>query len=197
MMTSHPALLLVLAGLGLQACVPDLTSKGGNAGPWEPPENQWPLREPPANLVGTGFAEGQVPPDFRLVDQHGDEVSLWQFYGSVVLLDVSTMWCGPCQEVASHTEDTYEAFKDDGFMYLTVLHEDVENRPPNQEDLEEWAEGFDITAPVLADGDQATGAAVTQGQYPAVLVIGRDMTVIDRPRSLDAATIDRAIEDAL
>jgi len=188
---------LVMTGVGLQGCVPDLTSSGANAGPWEAPENQWPLREPPANLVGTGFAEGQVPPDFRLLDQHGDEVSLWQFYGSVVLLDVSTMWCGPCQEIAGHTEATYDSFKDDGFMYLTVLHEDVENRPPTTEDLEEWAAGFGISAPILADGDQATGAAVTQGQYPAVIVIGRDMTIVDRPRSLDAATIDGAIEDAL
>ncbi len=189
--------LLAIASVGLQGCVPDLTSGGANAGHWAPPENQWPLQEPPANLVGTGFAEGQVPPDFRLLDQHGDDVSLWQFYGSVVLLDVSTMWCAPCQEIAQHTEATYEAFKDDGFMYLTVLHEDVENRPPTIEDLEEWATSFGISAPVLADGDQATGAAVTQGQYPAVIVIGRDMTIADRPRSLDAATIDRAIEDAL
>ena len=181
----------------LVGCSPDLTSSGASAGPWRAPDNRWPLSEPPAGLVGNGFAEGQTPPDFRLTDQHGDEVSLWQFYGQVVLLDISTMWCGPCQEVASHTQSTADAFEGEGFVYLTVLHEDVENEPPTIGDLNEWAEAFGIEAPVLADGDQATGAAVTQGQYPAVMVIGRTMEVVERPRALDAATIDGAIEDAL
>ncbi len=145
--------------------------------------------------MGTGYQEGQVPPDVRLVDQHGDEVSLWQFYGDVVLLDISTMWCGPCQEIASHTEATYEAYKDEGFIYLTVLHEDVDRRPPDDADLEQWDELFGLTSPVLADGGRATGAAVTY--YPAVLVIDRTMKVADRPDSLEQSTIEAAIEDAL
>jgi len=186
-------LLCVLVG-----CVPDLTTSGQNAGPWEAPENQWPLAEPPSGLVVTGFAEGQVPPDFRLLDQHGDEVSLWQFYGSVVLLDVSTMWCGPCQEVAKHTEETYEAFKDDDFMYLTVLQQDVHNEDPDLEDLNEWAEMFEITAPILADPQgQATGPVVQQNQFPALLIIDRDLTVHTRVGQASDAALTEAVDALL
>src|SRR5688500_8285864 len=85
---------------------------------WEPPENSWETGAPAADLVGEGYAVGDVVPDFRLLDQHGDEVSLWQFYGSVVLLDVSTIWCGPCQDLAWDTEATWTDFRDEGFVYL-------------------------------------------------------------------------------
>jgi thiol-disulfide isomerase/thioredoxin len=186
-----------LVALTISGCVPQLTSSGIDGGPWQAPANRWNVSDPPEDLVNVGFSVGQTPPDFRLLDQFGEEVSLWQFYGRVVLLDVSTMWCGPCQEVASHTQNTFEEHVDDGFMYLTVLHEDVENRPPTQDDLNLWADYYQIKAPVLADGDQATGLAVTQGQYPAVMVIGRDMKIATRPRSLDEGSIYDAIIDAL
>jgi thiol-disulfide isomerase/thioredoxin len=184
---------LVLAS----GCIPQLYSSGGAAGPWSAPENDWPMSDPPAGLVGEGYHEGQTAPDVRLLDQHGQEVSLWQFYGQVVLFDISTMWCGPCQDIATHTEATYEDYVDDGFMYLTILHEDVHNEPPTVDDLVEWAGAFGITSPVLADGDQLTAGAVTQGQYPAVLVIDRSMKVATRVKSLTDAEIRAAIDDAL
>src|SRR5687768_2227270 len=91
-------------------CVPHLYSSGGAGQPseWVAPENTWTVTPPPATLEAQGYGEGDVIPDFRLVDQHGDEVSLWQFYGNVILLDVSTIWCGPCQQLALETEHTWE-----------------------------------------------------------------------------------------
>ena len=83
---------------------------------WEAPENDWPSNEPPNTLEGEGFSEGQVPHDFRVPDQHGDEVSLWQFYGSVILLDISTMWCGPCQQIAREVDEPWKDYRDQGFM---------------------------------------------------------------------------------
>ena len=57
-------------------------------------------REDARDLAQEGFREGQVIPDMRLMDQYGDEVSAWQFYGMVIALDFSTEWCAPCQELA-------------------------------------------------------------------------------------------------
>ena len=134
--------------------------------------------------------------DFRLQDQFGDEVSLWQFWGDVVLVDISTIWCGPCQELAASTQATFEHFEDDGFMYLTIIQQDVEGNPPKQVDVVEWAEAFGIEAPVLGDGDEVV-AAVRQNQFPALLLLDRKMKVHERVTPPDAGVVDAAIEDLL
>ena len=179
--------------VGAAACVPRLESSGLGGGEWFAPTNDWPMSEPPDDLSGVGFFEGQVVPDFRLADQFGNEVSLWQFYGQVVLIDVSTMWCSPCQQIAVHTEETYLDYVDRDFMYLTILHENVHNEPPSQTDLNQWVDSFGITSPVLADGQQLTAGAVTQGQYPALLVVDRKMKVAERIK----VALDEEIRDAI
>jgi peroxiredoxin len=187
------ASLLVLAG-----CAPHLYTNGAGAEDWVPPTNGWSLTEPPADLQPAGWQPGQVAPDFRLTDQFGDDVSLWQFYGNVVLLDVSTMWCAPCQTIAADAEETWRDFEDQGFVYVTVLHEDEHNEPPDLEDVNRWADAFGITAPVLADPDRSgTGSSVTQGQYPSMMVIGRDMVVDERVVDLTDAGVRKAIEASL
>ncbi len=180
-------------------CVPELyTSGGSNGAVWEAPEpNAWQGATPPANLVAQGYQEGQVPPDLRLVDQFGDEVSLWQFYGDVVLLDISTMWCAPCQELAQHTQETWVDYRDDGFTYVTVLQQDVEGGDVDVEELNEWTSAFGIEAPTLADPDRLTEAAISQGQYPAVLVLDRNMKVATRVKTVTDGEVRRAIEDVL
>ncbi len=189
----------LLTVMGLVGCAPHLYTSGGEGqdGAWIAPTNQWPIERPPADLRGEGFAVGQVIPDVRLVDQHGDEVSLWQFYGRVVILDVSTMWCAPCQELATGTQATADAFSDRPFSYLTVLHENVESQPPTQEDTMLWAENFGIEGPVLADGDKLTADVVLQGQYPAVLLIGPGLVVEERVNPPTDEEIRVVVERAL
>ena len=184
--------------LALVACTPELYTSAGPGGEWtwSAPDNQWPAGEPPAQTVGDGFSIGQVPPDFRLPDQFGDEVSLWQFHGKVVLLDISTMWCAPCQELAQGTQATQEEFGEE-LVYLTVIQEDVASEPPTLDDLNLWADNFGISSPVLGDGDKATAGAVQQGQYPAVLVLGRDLRVVQRVNPPDDAGVHTAISEIL
>lgn len=164
---------------------------------WKAPENDWPSNEPPNTLQGEGFSEGQVPHDFRFPDQHGDEVSLWQFYGSVILLDISTMWCGPCQQIAREVDETWKDYRDQGFMYLTVLPEDLEKGTVSDSDLNEWASNFDIEAPVLAD-NEGYGYLVEPNQvWPVVMLIDRQMRIVAERIAPNDDAIRNAIEGAL
>jgi peroxiredoxin len=147
-------------------------------------------------MVGQGWDVGQIAPDFRLLDQHGDSVSLWQFYGKVIVVDISTMWCAPCQDLAVGTQDTYQRHIDD-MMYITILHENLGGEAPTDDDVNRWADDFGITAPVLADGDTETGSAVLAGSYPALLVVNRDLTVNERVSNPEEALLEAAIEAAL
>ena len=128
---------------------------------------------------------------------HGDQVSLWQFYGNVILLDISTMWCGPCQQIARHVDETWNDYRDEGFVYLTVLPEDTEKNLADTDDLNEWAEAFDINAPILADHEGYGYAVEPTQQWPVLMLIDRKMTIVaDRLTPSDEAVRD-AIESEL
>lgn len=196
----------VAVSLILGGCVPELVTSGPKVitGDFVAPPNSWPVSEilPPNEVECGGFDVGDTVCEFRLKDQFGDEVSLWQFWGDVIVLDISTIWCIPCQKLAASTQATYDHFKDDGVMYLTVLQEDANSNPPDTQDLNDWGDAFGIQAPILADGHEnqgsrATGAAVTGGQFPGVLLIDRNMKVQRRVVPPDAETLDGAIEDLI
>jgi len=169
----------------LLACTPKLYSPEDNDtdnGVWSAPENSWYSEVPPSSLSEQGFREGDVPPDFRMIDQLGDEVSLWQFYGHLIIVDISALWCGPCQDLAEEVEHTQEAYADDGVTYMTLLPENLTNDPPTLDELEYWADAFGISAPVLSDDEEWSYNVVTPGStsgFPRLMLIGRDMRIID------------------
>lgn len=188
-------------------CAPHLYSDGTGDVEWTAPENDWPSAAPPPGLKGSGLAEGQVAIDIRGTDQFGKEVSLWQFWGLYVLVDISTMWCAPCQELGKGTEDVYQEFRDKGFMYLTVLHEDIDNGEVSLEELNQWAglpalgegEHDTITSPVIEDfkGESGSISAVHANQYPVALLIGPDMKVVERVEPVTESRIVELLEETL
>ena len=139
--------------LAMIACVPHLNTEHPvePVGEWTAPENSWATSPPPAGLEGEGFDVGDIVVDVRLPDQFDDEVSVWQFFGHLVVLDVSTMWCAPCRELAETTQHTVDTYGD-ALQYVTVLQEDPDGDPPTTEDLGSWANVYGLSTPVLGDG---------------------------------------------
>jgi thiol-disulfide isomerase/thioredoxin len=180
-------------------CVPVLES-GEKDSAWEAPENSWPMGEPPAELDDDGFEQGDVARDLRMLDQNGEEVSLWQFYGMVVLLDISAEWCAPCRNLAEETQETQDDYEDQGFIYLTLLGEDNQGDTPVSEAvLDLWAEDFGLTTPVVSDlVDHRTElVGYPTSSYPRILVIDRAMTVaVDNVIPQDSE-VRNAIESVL
>lgn len=188
--------------LCLVACVPVLTSPdaddSASSSSWVAPDNDWEKSAPPDDLEGEGFGVGQVAPDMRLYDQNGEEVSLWQFYGSVVVVDVSTMWCAPCQQLADEICAVQTDYGDQGFVYLTVLPQNEIGEPPTNEDLNEWTGDHGICAPVLGDDVGYGLTLVPDGAFPNLSIIGRDMVVVeDKISPAEDAHIRDLIESLL
>jgi len=198
-------MLVYLLAMG---CVPVLESPNtgsADSGPdtedcsWEALQNTWEQSTPPNCLEAQGFEEGQVVPDMRLVDQHGDTVSLWQFYGDLIVLDFSTMWCAPCAVLAEGVDETWEEFEGEGFMYLTVLSQDVFSNVPDVEDLTQWADDHSITAPVLSDDGTYTDEVIPPGaSFPLLMLIDRNMKVsVGQITPAEDAAVRSAVEAAL
>jgi hypothetical protein len=189
--------------LAAGGCIPHLEGNSAEkCGAWVAPENSWTdpsLTGPPDGLCGEGYSKGQVAPDVRLTAQNGEEVSLWQFYGDVVLLDVCTIWCDPCQKLGETADATYQARKDDGFLYFTVIQEDFDGNPPDDADLNSWGDSYGISTPIVADttDPRVTATAIVNGFLPGVLVLDREMKVVARVNPPNTEEVDAAIDAAL
>ena len=69
--------------------------------------------------------------------------------------------------------------------------------PTDQDDLNDWATTFGITAPVLSDDQGYSYVIEPNGSYPTLLVIDRDMRVAeDRVEPAEDGTV-RTIVEAL
>jgi thiol-disulfide isomerase/thioredoxin len=200
----------VVLGVVGTACAPRLYSDAIVDTTWVAPNNSWRVSTPPDGLVGQGLSVGQTAVDIRGVDQFGDEVSLWQFYGRHVLIDLGTLWCGPCRELAMGTEALNQEFLDEDVVYLTVLLENNEGDAPTVEELNLWASlpsyhpdpehPYDlITAPVIADPKGVSGSslAIRQNNYPVALLVGPDMQVIERIEPVSEARIEEVLAEAV
>lgn len=129
---------------------------------------------------------GSRPPNYTDTDQFGNQLGLHQFYGSVVLLDLSYVGCEPCKDVAKEVEAIYQARKDRCFTLITTMDAGLDgSTPPTPQELQSWAEEFGISAPILRI-DQAEDAKIQEhvvGRspgstgYPSYAVLDRDLTI--------------------
>ena len=171
------SLLMMLWSVG---CVPVLTSPKDSADQscWETVDNNWVAQTPRTGLEASGFGIGETPPNMCMTDQFGNNVSLWQFYEQLILLNVSSEWSGASQILASGVEQIWTDYRNRKFMYLTLLTEDVLFDTPSVETLEQWSNHFSITAPVLSDSEGYREQLVPTGTYPTLILINRNMEVI-------------------
>lgn len=156
---------------------------------WAFGSGQWPDFSDEADAAGvdgSDYAEGEVFPDFSAVDQFGNEVSLYQFYGYVILIDFSAGWCSPCRDVASGAEAMWEEHREDGFI---IIHALIDNNQGSgnvsQGFVESWVEDYDIEFPVLAGGtgtepydDAYAGlyyAGLNEGYIPYMILLNQDL----------------------
>ncbi len=64
--------------------------------------------------------KGMPAPDFTLPDLDGKMVSLADFKGQVVLLNIWATWCAPCVEEMPSMQTLYQELKDEKFIILAV-----------------------------------------------------------------------------
>ena len=165
---------------------------------WLTPDNSWPTAEPLC-LEAEGFEVGEIVPDIRLLDQNGDEVSLWQFYGDLIFMDISAEWCAPCSILAEGAAELMAEVEGEGVSMVTIMFNGGDSDPLTQEELQSWADKGGNIAPVLADDGTWTNQVIPPGgSYPALILIDRDMRVLlDDIRPPNDYAVLHAIEENL
>lgn len=67
-----------------------------------------------------GLAPGRRAPEFTLPDLSGEEISLQEFRGQVVMLNFWSAACAPCREKMPGIQRLYDEFKAAGFAVVAV-----------------------------------------------------------------------------
>ncbi len=134
------------------------------------------------SFTNVGWTEGQVPPDFQLVDQFGDPLCLWQMVGKWVVMDSSTLWCEPCKRIAKTVNCQAEQYGDD-VVYATFIVQDAQSAPADVSHAQLWAEEYDLMGetqtPVIADGGQiVTSNFPGNGAFPVIMLLNPDLEVV-------------------
>ncbi len=117
---------------------------------------------------GVGTDEGQFPPPFTLPDLHGNDVSLSDFEGKVVVLDLWATWCPPCRVEIPFLVSLHEEFEDQGLVVVGVGLDQG-----GAADLAPFAKEIGMEYTVLVGGrsvQQAYGVTA----IPTSFVIARD-----------------------
>lgn len=90
-------------------------------------------------------------PTLTLTDLNGQPVSLQDYRGKVVLVNLWATWCPPCRAEMPTLEGYYRDHHNEGFVILAV---EVGGDPHDQ--IVNFAERFDLTFPVLEDPQGAS-----------------------------------------
>ena len=141
--------------------------------------------------AGSGVDVGDQAPAFTLADSAGNEVSLADFEGQVVVLE----WTNPdCPFVKRHYDEgtmtTLEAeYDDQGVVWLTVNSTNYMDAGANAG----FGKAEKITWPILVDQDGTVGHAYGAATTPHMFVIAADGAVVyegaidDDPRGSNEA----------
>jgi peroxiredoxin len=133
---------------------------------------------------------GDVAPVFSLLDTLGKPVSLTSFRGKYVLLDFWASWCGPCRQLNPEVLKLYNAYKDKGFMVLSVSVDANEAswKKAIVQDKLTWPQVRDAEGKVISTY-HVTGYPQSFFINPEGKIIGRDLNKEQLEAKLKEITI--------
>ena len=139
------------------------------------------------------LASGEsFPLEFTYTDVDGEEHSLSDYAGQVVIVDFWGTWCPPCRAEIPSFIKLQKAYGNDGLQILGLNYGDEE------EEAAEYAEGNDINYPTGLGADETREMVPGFRGYPTTVFVGRDGEVKLKVVGLhDYAFLDAIVSELL
>lgn len=133
------------------------------------------------------LTDGEPAPDFTLPSLAGEEITLSDFKGKVILLKLATTWCPTCKELSGEIKRVAKTLAEHDVVFLEVFVQDSEKMITN------YLKGteYPMTYHALLDDGQAY-RAYNVYLIPRLLVIDAEQFV-----RFDSAGRNVAAEDIL
>jgi peroxiredoxin len=124
-----------------------------------------------------GVEVGHKAPAYSTSNLAGEEVSLDDYLGQVVLVNIWATWCGPCRVEMPSIQALYDHYKDRGF---TVLAVSIDAGPGYTEKVREFVAELELTFPILLDPDGRITKAFQTIGVPETFVLDREGRIVKR-----------------
>ena len=143
---------------------------GWAQGASSPPKNRTIPESTPAPKLSS------PAPDFTLESLTGNNPSLSDYRGKVVLLNFWATWCGPCKILTPWFVELQNAYGPQGLQIIGVaLDEDA-----TKAEIAEFADKMRVNYPILIGNEKVARAYGGIPAMPASFFIGRDGKIIDK-----------------
>jgi len=120
-----------------------------------------------AAAVGPSAMVGQTAPVLDLRDDHGNAVSLAQYRGKVVVMNLWASWCPPCRAELPDLQTVAQEYAKDGVVIVGV------NQGESPQRAAAFAQSLDIHFPIWIDDAQRYGRVYAALGLPTTVVIDR------------------------
>jgi peroxiredoxin len=106
-------------------------------------------------------------PQFSLTARGGQNVSLAQYKGQVVMINFWASWCGPCRQEMPLLEGIYKKYNKLGFTMLGV------NVEPDSNAANAWLKETPVSFPILYDTESKVSKLYDVAGMPTSVIIDR------------------------
>ncbi len=121
--------------------------------------------------------EERMAPDFTLCDTNGTKVSLSEFKGKVIYLDIWASWCRPCIAQAPFAEELHAAFKDNPNIAFVNISLDKDTLKWKQRIAEKHMTGIHLLSPEGIESDIQKNYNVTG--IPRFIIIDKNGMIVE------------------
>ncbi len=118
-------------------------------------------------LPAASLAAGTPAAAFQLPAAAGDQVSLADLKGQVVLINFWASWCGPCRQEMPVLDQLYRKYKTAGFTLLGV------NVEPKSGDAISFLKGTPVSFPILFDPQSKVSTLYEVSGMPSTVIVDR------------------------
>ena len=120
-----------------------------------------------AMTVNAGELSGPAP-NFSLMSRSGEQVSLEDFKGQVVMINFWATWCGPCRREMPHLEALHQRYSNLGFTLLGINVED------DTRGVEKFLRETPVSFEVLYDPTNKVSALYDVIAMPSTVMVDRE-----------------------
>lgn len=128
-----------------------------------------------------------MAPDFSMLDENGEKVSLSDYFGKPVVLNFWATWCGPCKMEMPHFDKAYEEYKDEIHFLIVDL---TDGSRDTVESASAFVEEEGYSFPIFFDTEYEGANTYGVSSIPMTFFI-------DSEGALEAYQIGTLSEDAL
>ncbi len=138
--------------------------------------------------------EGKLAPAFSLPTYDGKTMTLSDYRGKIVFLNIWATWCPPCREEMPSMQRLHEHFIDNDFAMLTISIDE------KTADIEPFMKELGLTFPVAIDPKQVVVSQYGITGVPETYLIDKNGIVIHHlvgPGEWDTPEIFSALEQLI